>query len=117
MSTHAYPISVHGERVGHDTYRFELHLGGRPINGVEVLRGIEVGESIDIHAFWALQEMLGVRTLQEQAKGAQALGEHLARQQGEMAKHVHEQNPGGVTSRPRKDVKVHRRQHRQLEPL
>jgi len=35
----------------------------------------------------------------------------------EMQRHVHEQNPGGITSRPRSDVKVHRRHHREVVPM
>lgn len=47
----------------------------------------------------------------------EATVEVMFRRMNEMHHHVHEQNPGGITSRPRKDVRRSRRQHREVVPL
>ncbi len=57
------------------------------------------------------------RRTKQRIAALEATVKELLHAQAEMARHVHEQNPGGITSRPRKDKPVHRRAHREVVPL
>lgn len=53
----------------------------------------------------------------ERIAALEGVVETLLRRVNELGHHVHEQNPGGITSRPRKDKRVGRRSHREVVPL